>query len=127
MFIAAAVVTILIGLASRRFTWVPTWVGDLLWATTVYFLISVLMPHAARWRRGLTAVIFSYLVEFSQLYHRPWLDYIRDSTLGHLALGSTFVWTDLVAYAAGVALGMAITAAWCSNTESTTATADDRP
>lgn len=107
-FVAATMVTILIGLASRRLAWVPAWVGDLLWATTVYFLISVVAPHAARWQRGLAALAFSFAIEFSQLYHRPWLDDVRGSTLGHLVLGSTFVWTDLVAYAAGVALGIVI-------------------
>jgi len=109
-FIVAAFSTVLIGLASRQLPWVPAWVGDVLWATTVYYLISALVPRATRWRRGAAALIFSYLIEFSQLYHRPWLDHIRDNTAGHLVLGSTFTWTDLAAYTAGVALGIATTA-----------------
>jgi hypothetical protein len=115
-FVAAAVVTVLIGLMSRQLPWVPAWVGDLLWATAVYFLLSALMPHATQWRRGAAALAFSYLIELSQLYHRPWLDHIRDNTAGHLVLGSTFTWTDMAAYTAGVGLGMAITAPRFSRT-----------
>ena len=106
-FIAAAAATVVIGATSRQISWVPAWVGDLLWATTVYYLISALAPHAARWKRGAAALTFSYLIELSQLYHSPWLDRVRDHTAGHLVLGSTFSWTDLLAYAAGVALGIA--------------------
>ena len=36
----------------KQLPWVPAWVGDMLWATTVHFLISALKPHAARWERG---------------------------------------------------------------------------
>ncbi len=114
-FLVATVLTVLIGLISRHVTWVPAWIGDLLWATTVYFVISLLLPRTASWRRAAAALTFSFLIEVSQLCHRPWLDHIRDSTLGHLLLGSTFVWTDLIAYTAGVALGIAITTSWCAN------------
>ena len=36
----------------KQLPWVPAWVGDMLWATTVHFLISALKPHAARWNSG---------------------------------------------------------------------------
>ncbi len=126
MEVIAAVLTVLIGLTSSQLQWVPAWVGDLLWATTVYFLISALMPHVARRRRGAAALTFSYLIELSQLYHHPWRDRIRGSTAGHLVLGSTFTWTDLAAYTAGVALGMAITTPWRPNPISLTDTRNNR-
>lgn len=108
-FVIAAVLTIVVGLASRHVAWVPTWVGDALWATNAYFVISAIAPGAARWRRGAAALAISYAVEVSQLYHQPWIDDIRRTTLGHLLLGSSFTWTDLIAYTAGVALGLAAT------------------
>lgn len=123
----ATIVTVLVGLVSRHLEWVPTWVGDLLWATTVCYLISAVMPRAARWRRGAAALAFSYLIEIYQLYHRPWLDRIRDNPVGHLVLGSTFTWTDLLAYTAGVALGIVTTAPrWSSTTGPTVTTSNPR-
>lgn len=108
-FVAAAAVAVVVGLVSRQVAWVPSWVGDALWATTAYFVVSAVATRARWWLRGVVALAFSFVVEISQLYHQPWIDQIRHTTLGHLALGTTFTWTDLVAYTAGVALGIAVT------------------
>jgi hypothetical protein len=48
---------------------------------------------------------FAWGVEFSQLYHAPWIDAIRATPPGRLVLGNTFNWPDLFAYALGVGLG----------------------
>lgn len=109
MSLVWAAATIVAGLVSRQLPWIPGWIGDVLWAATVYFVISALVPRVATWRRATAALIFSYLVEISQLYHQPWIDGIRATTLGHLVLGSTFVWTDLAAYTAGVTLAAVLT------------------
>ena len=50
------------------------------------------------------------LVEVGQLYHAPWIDSIRRTTLGGLVLGFDFVWSDLACYAVGVGLGVLIEA-----------------
>jgi hypothetical protein len=54
---------------------------------------------------GLAALCFAWSVEFSQLYHGPWIDRIRSTLVGHLALGSSFNRPDLIAYLVGVAFG----------------------
>ena len=54
------------------------------------------------------AMAFSVAVELSQLYHAPWIDSIRHTTLGGLILGFGFVWSDLVCYALGVGLGVLV-------------------
>jgi len=54
------------------------------------------------------AMAFSVAIELSQLYHAPWIDSIRHTTLGGLILGFGFVWSDLICYAVGVGLGLAI-------------------
>ena len=40
------------------------------------------------------------------VYHAPWIDSIRQTTLGGLILGFGFLWSDLACYAAGVGLGV---------------------
>lgn len=104
---------IALGLASRRWPWLlPAWLGkypgDALWATMVFFCWAWVLPAASTLRLAALALGTAWLVEFSQLVHTPWLDAIRQTTPGHLALGSTFTWVDLPAYAVGVLLGVAV-------------------
>jgi hypothetical protein len=40
--------------------------------------------------------------------HGPWIDLIRRTMLGGLALGYGFLWSDLACYAVGVGLGVVI-------------------
>ncbi len=51
---------------------------------------------------------FAVAIEISQLYHDPWIDAIRQTTLGGLILGFGFLWSDLACYAVGVGLGVMI-------------------
>lgn len=46
---------------------------------------------------AIIALCGAWAVEFSQLYHAPWLDTIRMTTPGRLVLGSTFNGPDLAA------------------------------
>lgn len=38
----------------------------------------------------------------------PWLDALRHTRAGALALGQGFLWSDLACYAAGIAIGVFI-------------------
>lgn len=100
-----------LGLVSRRYgAWLPTFLseyaGDTLWALLVFLGVSVLQPNARLRLRGATALGIAFMVEISQLYHAPWIDGIRGTTIGGLVLGSGFLWTDLVCYAVGVGIGI---------------------
>lgn len=55
-------------------------------------------------RLALLALGIAWAVEFSQIYHAPWIDAVRSTRLGRLALGFTFNWPDLLAYAAGIGI-----------------------
>jgi hypothetical protein len=57
--------------------------------------------------RALAALVFSFAIETSQLYHAPWIDAVRATRLGSLVLGSGFVWSDFACYAAGICFGAA--------------------
>jgi Protein of unknown function (DUF2809) len=50
-------------------------------------------------------LVLAFAVEVSQLYHAPWIDGIRSTTLGGLVLGFGFLWSDLVCYLVGIAAG----------------------
>jgi Protein of unknown function (DUF2809) len=107
--------TIALGLATRRFPAafpapVATYGGDALWAVMIFWLVALWRRHAATPHIGLAALGICVLVESSQLYHAPWIDAIRATSLGALALGYGFLWTDLVAYTVGVVLAAGIDA-----------------
>lgn len=108
--IAGGLAVIALGLASRRFPWLfPEFLGkypgDALWAWVVFLAWAFCLPAATTARLALLAVLTACGVEFSQLLHSPWLDAVRRTTVGHLVLGTTFSWCDLIAYAIGIALG----------------------
>jgi hypothetical protein len=99
-------------LLRSRFVSLPRFVekygGDMLWALVVFFGFAWLFHRCSPLRIGLLTLGFSWGVEFSQLYHADWIDRIRAMPGGHLVLGSTFNPPDLIAYAAGVAAGVAL-------------------
>jgi hypothetical protein len=76
--------------------------GDALWAAMIAWLVAVIVPRAKLVLRGGVAYGVCVAVEASQAFHRPSLDAIRATTVGHLVLGSGFDLRDLAAYALGV-------------------------
>lgn len=78
--------------------------GDAFWAALIFVLLRFVWPDAHRWRVAFSAFVVSLAVELSQLYHAPWIDSIRDTRLGALALGSTFNAPDIPAYAVGIVI-----------------------
>lgn len=107
ILLTASIVTIAIGLASRKIPWIfPAFLskypGDALWAMMIYWLLATAWPAGSVMRISTSSLIVSGLVEFSQLYQASWINGIRATTLGHLVLGRSFGGIDLVAYAAGI-------------------------
>jgi Protein of unknown function (DUF2809) len=101
-----------LGIGSRRYArvlpgFVAAYAGDVLWALAAFLGIGLLLPRASTRTVAGLAMGFSLLIELSQLYHAPWIDSIRSTAAGGLILGFGFLWSDLVCYAVGVALGAA--------------------
>lgn len=103
---------IVLGLASRK---LPVFSalfgnspGDALWAVMVFVGLALVFPRTRTVPLAIAALSIAFAVEFLQLYQAPWIQQIRATTLGHLALGSTFYWPDLLAYTVGVGIVAAI-------------------
>lgn len=108
-----------LGLASRKYpamfpAELEKYPGDSLWALMVFAGYCTLLPASKTWKVAVLALGTSYIVEFSQLYQVPWINSIRATTFGHLVLGSTFYWLDLVAYTIGVIIGAGFDVLWLS-------------
>jgi Protein of unknown function (DUF2809) len=107
------VMTILLGLGSRRYesalpTFVSTYAGDTLWALALFWFLGLILARMSTTWVAAMALGLSFLVELSQLYHAPWIDSVRRTTIGGLILGFGFLWSDLACYAAGVGLGVVL-------------------
>ncbi|MCL4864340.1 MAG: DUF2809 domain-containing protein [Gemmatimonadales bacterium] len=113
LYAALAALTIVAGLASRRFphflpAFVARYAGDTLWAAMVFWLLAMLWPRARTRGLAIGALGIAVGVEISQLYHAGWIDAIRQTRLGALALGSGFLWSDLACYAVGVGVAAGV-------------------
>jgi hypothetical protein len=112
-YLIAAILVVGLGLASRRYSsllpgFVATYPGDILWALAAFLSLRIVFP---KWRilsAAATALLFSVSIELSQLYHSPWIDQIRHTTLGGLVLGYGFLWTDLLCYFFGISVGVIV-------------------
>ncbi|CCD87170.1 conserved membrane protein of unknown function [Bradyrhizobium sp. ORS 285] len=113
--VVTAVVVIGLGLTLRFYglglglpAFLVKYGGSILWATMVYMLLAALLPLIS-WRRiGGLALAVAVIVEASRLIHTPWLDSFRLTLTGALLLGRIFSMWNIVAYAIGIVIGMAI-------------------
>ena len=115
-YLAAAVAIMFAGLGSRKLkaylpSFLAEYAGDTLWALMLFLLVSTLLAKRPTLTRAAISLALAFLVEISQLYHAPWIDSIRQTTLGGLVLGFGFLWTDLVCYSVGIVLGLVVESA----------------
>jgi hypothetical protein len=107
-YLFCALIIVPVGLASREWShllpsFVALYAGDTLWAMLVYFLTRTILTNFKT--AFVTALVFSFAIEFLQLYHAPWIENLRNTVPGALVLGSGFLWSDLVCYSVGIAGG----------------------
>ena len=107
------VVVVFLALSSRYLSaYLPNWFveygGDTLWALTLLLFIALIFRKLSSLSVVYLSLIISFGTEISQLYHTPWLDSIRESPIGGLVLGYSFLWSDFVCYAVGIGIGWII-------------------
>lgn len=106
-------VVIALGLGSRYYQqslpgFIGTYAGDTLWGWMAFLLFALVFRKVGPWLPALCALVFSWGIEFSQMYHAEWIDSIRATTLGGLVLGYDFLVSDLICYAVGILIGVLI-------------------
>jgi hypothetical protein len=84
-YLVAAVATIAVGLASRRFPQVlpacaGKYPGDALWSLMVFFGMGAIFSKASSLQLGFGALGFSFGIEALKLWQAPWLASVRLST-----------------------------------------------
>jgi hypothetical protein len=82
--------------------------GSILWALTIYWIVSALLPCRSIVPVALWAGAMATSVEFLKLYHSPWLDAFRLTLPGTLLLGRFFSVWDILAYWFAMAVGLVL-------------------
>jgi len=112
-YFSLVIIVLILGLSSRHFSfyfpsWINLYLGDTLWALMIFFLCCFLFhTRKTRWIAA-GALLFSFAIEISQLYHSQWIDSLRETRVGGLVLGYGFLWSDLVSYTIGIGAGVLI-------------------
>jgi len=99
---------IVLGLLSRKLAGIPLWIGDVLWATMIYFMVRFFYIASSVQKIVIISLAISYAIEFSQLYKAEWIDNLRHTFFGRMVLGETFLWGDLLSYTTGILIGVLI-------------------
>jgi len=80
---------------------IAKWTGSILWGAMVYVLVALIRPSQRPDLNLILAAAIALTVEFSRLYHTPWLDEFRRTLAGALLLGRLFSpWNILIGIAA---------------------------
>ncbi len=105
-YLIATLLTMAIGFLSRRYTeggdFIHDYVGDAIWAGMIYLGFRFLMPLQTMKAAFVSALVFCYTIEISQLNQSEWLNALRRTTLGGLVLGFGFLWSDFLMYTLGI-------------------------
>jgi hypothetical protein len=112
-YFSLIIIVVFLGLGSRYFSkllpgWVELYAGDALWALNVFLMLGFIFLRKNGFWIAFFALIFSCLIEVSQLYHTPWINNIRAYKLGSVILGFGFRWSDMLCYFAGITSGLFI-------------------
>jgi hypothetical protein len=82
--------------------------GSMLWALTIYWFVSALLPSLRIIPAALLTGGITTSVEFFKLYHSPLLDAFRLTLPGILLLGRFFSVWDILAYWLAILAGILI-------------------
>lgn len=99
---------IIIGLLSRKIPSIPLFVGDILWAAMIFYMMRLLFIQTNFKKLFILSLLFCYFIEVSQLYQAGWIINLRNTTIGGLILGHGFLWSDIIAYSFGVTIATII-------------------
>ncbi len=102
-------ITILAGLFSRsEFIELPRviddYIGDVLWGSMVFWMFIIIFYRKKIIVGLIYALLFSFAIELSQLYHAQWIDALRKIKVFGLILGYGFLYSDLICYSVGILL-----------------------
>jgi hypothetical protein len=104
------IIVLITGLLYSRYRYSVSWlnqeVGGIFYVIFWCLLAFLFIPtRRAVWQIPLWVLTITSLIEFLQLWHPPFLDYLRSFWWGKMVLGNVFNWADFPYYFTGSGLG----------------------
>lgn len=85
------------------------WVNNSLvgvWYVIFWCLCGIFFFERGKpWQIAVVVLVATCVVEFLQLWHPPWLEWLRSFFMGRVVLGTGFTWSDFPYYFIGAGLG----------------------
>jgi hypothetical protein len=85
--------------------WYTQYFGDYLWSTMLFFGFALILQKTSTRKVAGITILFTYIIETTQLFHPQWLEDIRSIKIFGLILGYGFLWSDIIAYTLGISTG----------------------
>jgi hypothetical protein len=79
-----------------------SYLGDILWASMIFVLLSIILQNTKISHRFLFSFFFCVFIECTQLFHYRWLEYLRSTPLVYLLGHGTFSFVDIASYFIGI-------------------------
>jgi hypothetical protein len=90
-----------------RDRFIRPFIGDVLVVILIYCLVKSFIKLPAK-RTAMSVLIFAVTIEILQYFQLVDRLGLRDNRIAHIVIGATFDWMDLVAYATGTAIVIAV-------------------
>ena len=87
------------------FSWVNNSLGGVFYVIFWCLIFFLIFSQLKSWIIAVLVFIITCLMEFLQLWHPPFLEYLRNSFLGRTILGNSFNWNDFAYYFVGAIIG----------------------
>lgn len=108
LYCVLLLLTIFLGILSRKISSIPLCLGDFLYAVMIYFLLRILFINKKSFQIIILTLLICYGIEFLQLYQAEWIIELRKTLFGKYVLGQGFLWSDILAYTFGVLIAFMI-------------------
>lgn len=100
----------LIGFYTKFYTgpaslWVNNSLGGALYVTFWCLVLFLFLQTTRPWIICTCVLAVTCALEFLQLWHPPFLTWLRSSFIGQTLLGTTFMWSDFLYYFLGCGFG----------------------
>ena len=85
--------------------WVNDSLGGVLYVIFWCLFAFLFLSNTKPWKIAATVFIITCFLEFLQLWHPTFLEFLRSNFIGRTILGTTFTWSDIPYYLVGGEIG----------------------
>ena len=87
---------------------IGNYLGNVLKALIIYLFIAFIFKKISAINISVISMLICSCFSISNLCEIPWVDNIKNTSIGLFILGNSFVYTDLICYLVGVILGFVL-------------------